>query len=287
VKRDLIKVVTERCGVRVNPRLGSALYRKVEDFFTRFADWVIPNSKAGEKYVIDRGIDRSRVSVIYNGINLQRLNPNQELVAEIRQRMGVPADGKVIGITASLTPAKDHATFLQAASIVAQAAPQTRFGILGDGPLRPDLEEMARRLGIEKSVTFFGNQRDVGSYISVYDIACLASFDHEGCSNATLEAMAMGKPVVVTDIGGNREIVERNKTGLMVPPKSPQIFADAILSYLEKPELAKQMGDRARQFVLERFSVSRMVSDYQDLYERAIEYKEQSGNKSIRSVTVE
>ena len=130
-------------------------------------------------------------------------------------------------------------------------------------------------------VHFFGSQRDVGSHISVYDIACLSSMDHEGCSNATLEAMAMGKPVVVTDIGGNREIIEPDKTGLMVHPKNPRAFADAILSYLKQPQWAQQMGERARQAVLERFSVKRMVHDYQVLYEKAFEQKAKNGKRAL------
>ena len=273
----LVKIVTERCGVRLHPHLGSMLYRKAEDFFTRFADWVVANSQAGESYAISRGINPTRIKVIYNGINLERLAPNLATVARLRQNMRVPPGGKVVGITASLTTAKNHATFLQMAKLVSQAMPQTRFAVLGDGPLRSTLEEMAKELGIDSVVTFFGNQREVGSYISLYDIGCLTSVDHEGCSNATLEAMALGKPVVVTDIGGNREIVDHGKTGLVIPPKDPQAFSKAILTCLKQPDWTRQLGERARQKVLTQFSVERMVQDYQVLYESALKEKEKNG----------
>jgi glycosyltransferase involved in cell wall biosynthesis len=273
-KRHLVKVVTERCGVRVNPNLGSALYRKAEDFITRFADWIVPNSQAGKDYLIERGISPSRIKVIYNGINFKRLMPDPALVASIKQQMKLPAGGQVVGITASLTPAKDHITFLRAARLVSQVMPLTRFAILGDGPLRLELEAMAGELGLGSMVTFFGSQRNIGSYVSVYDVACLSSMDHEGCSNVTLEAMALGKPVVVTNIGGNRELVEHGNNGLLVSPRNPEALADALISCLKEPYRARQMGENARQMILSRFSLERMVLEYQTLYEDAIKQKE-------------
>jgi glycosyltransferase involved in cell wall biosynthesis len=272
--RSTVKIITERCGVRVNHHIGAVLYRKVEDFFTRFADWVIPNSLAGESYLIRRGIDPARIKVIYNGINLRRLTPDPDAVARIRQVLKIPPNGQVVGITASLTPAKDHVTFLQAAQLISQALPQTKFAILGDGPLKADLEETAKKIGVDSVVTFFGNQRDIGSYISVYDVACLASMDHEGCSNATLEAMALGKPVVITDIGGNKELVEHGKTGFLIPPKNPKVLAETIINCLKQPDRARQIGDQARQKILTHFSLESMVHNYEALYENAIQQKE-------------
>jgi glycosyltransferase involved in cell wall biosynthesis len=268
--RNLVKIVTERCGVRVNPNIGSALYRKTEDFLTRFADWVIPNSQAGETYLINRGIKPERIKVIYNGINLNRLAVKPSLASQIRDSMRLPEGGQVVGITASLTPAKDHTTFFRAAKIVSQVMPQTGFAVLGDGPLRADLENMVRDLGLEQRTVFFGRQREVGSYVSVYDVACLSSKDHEGCSNATLEAMALGKPVVITDVGGNRELVECGKTGFLVPPGNSEALADALLTCLQKPQEARQMGENARQKVMSQFTVEHMVAEYQSIYEKAV-----------------
>jgi glycosyltransferase involved in cell wall biosynthesis len=273
ISRTPVKIVTERCGVRKDTHLGNSLYRKTEDSLTRFADWVVPNSKAGRDYLIDRGIKPARIKVIYNGINLQRLTPNPTEVAQIRNSMGLLTDGKIVGITASLTPAKDHITFLQAAKIIHENLPQVRFAIVGDGPLKPHLIDITRELGLESQVTFFGNQRDVGSFISAYDVACLSSTDHEGCSNATLEAMALGKPVVATDVGGNRELADNGKTGLLVPARNPQALANAILTCLEQPDLARKMGQHAREMVCQKFSLDRMVHDYEELYEETMRAK--------------
>ena len=268
INRTPVKVATERAGVRLNKTLGYKIYQKTEDFFTRFADRVVPNSEAGRRLLVDRGINPARIKVIYNGINFERLTPNRTKVAQIRKQMRLSPNGKVVGNMASLTPAKGHATFLRAAKIIHRAMPQTRFAILGDGPLRLSLENMVMELGIKPCVTFFGSQQDIGSYISTFDVFCLSSVDHEGCSNATLEAMALGKPVVVTDVGGNREVVAHGKTGLLVPVWSPEGLANGVLTCLREPDWARDMGQRARKMVLTRFSLARMVRDYEQLYEK-------------------
>jgi glycosyltransferase involved in cell wall biosynthesis len=268
-----VRIVTERSGVWLYTNLGHKVYQKIEDFLTRFTDWSIPNSEAGRMLLIKRGINPDRIKVIYNGINFERLNADQSKVDQIRHQIGLPVNGMVVGITASLSLAKDHATFLRMAKIVHQAIPETRFAILGDGPLRQNLENLTRELGVESYVTFFGRQQDVGSYVSAFDVFCLCSVDHEGCSNATLEAMALGKPAVITDVGGNRELVDDGKTAIMVPVQNPEALADGILTCLKQPNRSKDMGLRAREMVLTRFSLNHMVHEYEQLYEQAIQIK--------------
>ncbi len=268
-----VKVVTERSGAGLETTLGYRFYQKMEDFLTRFADWIVPNSEAGRSYLLERGFKPARIKVIYNGINLERLHPDWSRVAQIRNQMGLSPDGRVVGITANFRPAKDYATFLQGARIIHQAMPQTRFAILGDGPLRPSVENMVRELGMEPFVTLFGSQQDVASYISCFDVACLCSNYVEGCSNVALETMALGKPIVVSNVGGNREVVEHGNTGLLVPARNPEALADGVLAYLRQPEWAEDIGQRARKMVLTRFSLARMVREYEQLYEKAMRLK--------------
>jgi glycosyltransferase involved in cell wall biosynthesis len=273
VGRTPVKIATERSGANLEVSLSHKAYQKTEDCLARLVDWVVPNSEAGKNSLIKRGINPARIKVIYNGINLERLRPDKNKVAEIRDKMGVPSGGVVIGMNANLSRAKDHVTFLEGARIVHRAVPNTRFALLGDGPLRQELETMVSELEMKSYVTFYGHQLDVASYIDCFDIAGLCSNWDEGCSNSTLEAMSLGKPVVVTDSGGNREMVEDGKTGILVPRRDPQAFADAILRYIRQPDLARNIAETARRMVLDRFSISRMVGEYEQLYEQSIQLK--------------
>ncbi len=273
INRTPVKVITERGNKRSKPGLGHSFYLRIEDFFTRFTEYVVPNSESGKSYLIKRGINVDCIRVIYNGINISRLAPDPDKVARIKAAMGLPSNGIVVGISASLTANKDHATFLQAARLVSRAMPQVKFAILGDGPLGPMLKNMAGELGIESNVSFLGNQTDVGSYISMFDIACLCSAEPEGCSNSILEAMAFGKPVVATNAGGNNELIVDGETGLIVPVRNPERLAEAILTCLQQPERAREMGKRGESVIASRFSLERMVRDYEILFEEAIKLK--------------
>jgi glycosyltransferase involved in cell wall biosynthesis len=146
-----------------------------------------------------------------------------------------------------------------------------RFAVLGEGILRPAMETLAKELGIAEKVVFLGKHVMVGNYLSLFDISVLSSIDHEGCSNSILESMFLGKPVVATDVGGNRELVIPGENGLLVPPRDPEALAQAILSLLDDPERARQMGDKGRSIVLSQFSQERMVADYQELWLNLLE----------------
>lgn len=261
-----VKVVTERCGVRRNRHLGYKLYRAIEDTLTRFADAVVANSAAGRDLLLRRGISPVRIRVIYNGISLERLRVAPARVAAVRARLGVPPGGHVVGILASLTPPKGHATFLHAAAICSSLRPALRWAIVGDGPLRTELAALATRLGLAERVVFFGYQRRVADYLAACDLLVSSSRDNEGCSNSILEAMALGVPVVATDIGGNRELVQDRLTGYLVPVGDDLALAGAIEHALDGVAERRAIAARARQMVDTRFGLARMVGEYQALY---------------------
>lgn len=277
-----VKIVTERSGIGLrNAPLGYRLYLRAEDFLTRYADIVVANSEAGREYLIKRGIAPERVKVIYNGLNLTRLNSNRKDVERIRQALGLPTDGQVVGIMARLFPVKRHDIFLQAAALVNQAIPETRFAIVGDGPWRDYLEALSQKLGLESKVAFLGEQREVGPYLAAFDVAALTS-ETEGCSNSVLEAMAVGKPVVATDVGGNRELIDNGETGFLVPFGDPKALSEAIIRLLRDPVLARMIGERAKERTIHRFSLENMVNQYESLYETAL--KQRWGKKSELAV---
>ncbi len=264
--RTPVKVVTERCGVRNNSHRGYKTLCIVEDFFGRFAQLAVANSGAGQRLLIDRGYGPEKTRVIYNGLDMTRLEVDPAQAAKIRAEKGLKPGEAVVGISAWINSAKDHFTFLKSARIIHECRPEVRFALLGDGLLRPHLESLAKELNISTHVVFFGAQVEVGTYLSLFDVLVSSSVDHEGCSNSILEAMALGKPVVATDIGGNRELVIPGENGFLVPPGEPVALAQAVLSLLDDPERARQMGEKGRARVLSQFNQERMVADYQKLW---------------------
>lgn len=264
-----VKIVTERCGVRLNTHFGNDVYRFFEDRMTLFANAAIPNSHAGARYLLSRGIEGHKVRVIYNGVASDRVSVDPRERRQLRHALGVFDDSWVIGIVASLTPAKDHASFLQAAAIVRKEAPDATFLIVGDGPLRAELAQRVSALGLDDCVILAGHQMRVAPYIAAMDLAVLSSCDHEGCSNFLLEAMGLGRPIVATDVGGNRELVSNGDAGLIVPVGRPVKLAEAILQVMQDPEIAEHMRRRGPEIFRERFSLSTMVAAYENLYVEA------------------
>lgn len=168
--------------------------------------------------------------------------------------------GPVVGIVAALRPEKDHPTLLRAARLVIDEIPQARFLVIGDGPARPELEQLATRLGIVDQVIFTGARADVPELLSVIDVFTLSSFTVECAPMALLEAMAAARPAVCTAVGGVPDILVEDVTGYLVPPRDPRALAAALLRVLRDPERARQMGRAARQRLESEFSLDRCVA---------------------------
>jgi glycosyltransferase involved in cell wall biosynthesis len=261
-----VRVATERCGLRLRPGLGSHIYRFLEDRLTRWAQAVVANSEAGRRYVLSRGIPAAKVRVVYNGVDPRRACCSPAEALAVRRSLGADETTPVVGMVASLTPAKDYPTFLRAAASVSRELPSARFLIVGDGPLRAELEAMALRLGLGGRVVFTGLQLRVAPFIAAMDVAVLSSRDHEGCSNFLLEAMALGRPIVATEVGGNPELFRDGQPGLLVPPRSPGALAGAVLSLLDDDELRGRCAADAQAICRRRFSLEAMVAAYDALY---------------------
>jgi glycosyltransferase involved in cell wall biosynthesis len=280
IVRTPVRVVTERCGMRTAQRLGYKILCFLEDLLGHSSKMAVANSIAGQKMLLNRGYKSEKTCVIYNGLEMSRLEAEPELIAKIQAETGLNPDEPVVGISAWVIPAKDHFTFLKSASIVLKQKPGVRFAILGDGILVPDLKALAKELNISEQVVFLGAQAQVGNYLHFFDILVSSSIDHEGCSNSIMEAMVLGKAVVATDVGGNRELVIPGENGLLVPPQDPEAMAQAVLSLLNNPELSRQMGEKGRARILSEFSLEQMVTHYQDLWLNLLEKKSPGGETS-------
>lgn len=274
--RTPITIVTERCGVRRNRGAGYKTYRTIEDWLTRFADSVVPNSLAGAALLRERGVAADKIQTIYNGLDRDRLQPDPAQVAAHRAALGVPDGGKVVGILATLTPAKDHATFFRAAVQVAAARPASRFAIIGEGALRAELTALVARLGLAARVTFFGYQSRVADYLAACDLLVSSSRDNEGASNSILEGMALGLPIVATNIGGNGELVRDGVTGHLTAIGDHAAIAAAILRAFDRPAETATLVANALCLVETEFSHEGMVAQYEALYARLLAAKDRA-----------
>ena len=262
VAKTPVIVVTERSGLRDKSRLGDRTYRFLEDRLTMFADAAIANSKAGQRFLQSRGIARHKTDVVYNGVNDEHISINADEVKSVRVELGIPVENVVVGVAASLTPAKDHRNFLNAAAKVAAEMPDVCFLIVGEGPLRRKLEQQAACLGLRDRVVFAGQHANVAPYIANFDVAVLPSNNYEGCSNFLLEAMGIGTPCVATSVGGNPELIRDGENGLLVPPEDPYALANAIIRLIRDPDYAVDLARVAKAMVRDRFSLPRMVEEY-------------------------
>lgn len=214
------------------------------------------------------GIKHGRVRRIYNGVDCdQYSSPESEAASTgIRACLSIPADCPVIGTVGMLVPVKGHNTLLRAARMVVEYHPDAIFLVVGDGPLKADLIAEACRLGIEANVRFTGFRSDIRNLISMVDLYVCSSVS-EGISLSILEAMAAGKPVIATSVGGNKEIVVNDETGILVKADDPSSMAIKIISLLRNGQRARELGLNGRRRVNDEFSLQRMQDSYHGLYE--------------------
>jgi glycosyltransferase involved in cell wall biosynthesis len=245
--------------------LGGALRRRffwaIEKFLDRFTDHYVAISKNMQEVGIAAGISpQQKVTLIYHGIETAGLGNGGNLSAS-RTDTGSP----VIGTVGRLEPQKAIDDFLRAARMVKERFPRVRFIVVGDGPLRKELETLSITLGIEGDVVFTGWQENVAGYIADMDIFCLTS-RWEGFGIILLEAMAMNIPVVATRVGGVPEIVDDGKGGILVSPRKPEEIADGLCLLLSDADMRKRMGAHNTERVKAVFGVREMADKYQMVY---------------------
>jgi glycosyltransferase involved in cell wall biosynthesis len=232
---------------------------------------VIAVSDAVREEVVRRNwFRRDRIFTIYNGVDTEKYNRGGNS-KEIRESIGIKRMQPVVGLIANLRKIKGVRYFIEAASIISKTNPEVQFLIIGGdvgepGSTKSDMELFAKQCGADKIVQFLGKRTDIPDLISLIDVGVVASLS-EGFSNTILEYMAASKPVVATDVGGNREAVIHEGTGLLVPPKSADALAKAILSIIENKEIASQYGTAGRRRVEEKFELKRMIKQYEGLFE--------------------
>jgi glycosyltransferase involved in cell wall biosynthesis len=227
--------------------------------------------------------DLAPIELIHNGVDLARYD-HTEACCTLPEEYGFPEGTPMVGVVARLEPEKGHATLLEAWPRVSAQVPAARLLVVGEGSLRETLERQAADLGLlgapcdvegmvgtrgarpGASVVFTGRREDVPAVAAALDVAVLPSY-REALGLVILEAMALGRPVVASDVGGIPELVEDGVTGLLVPPRDPASLADAVVRLLTDHSFADTLARNGYRLVRERFCLERMVGAIELLYQ--------------------
>lgn len=220
----------------------------------RWVDHFVCVSEDSADLAMRQGVRAAKVRAICNGIDTQRF-----------AFTGPQPDGPAV-IVARLSPEKDIDTLLRAAALVVKRDAAFRLEIAGDGPCGTALRQTCSDLGLDGTVRFLGQVRDVSGLLARAGLFVLSSRS-EGISLTLLEAMACGLPLVATRVGGNPEVIAEGETGILVPPENPPALADALLRLRSDPQIGVRLGEAGRRRVEEHFDIRRMVAQYETLYQ--------------------
>lgn len=210
------------------------------------------------------GLPPEKVQSIFTGINTRRFTAGSKI--EAREKLGLDVNAIWIGIIATLRSWKGHKYLLKA--IAELNDPRIRLVIVGDGPQRDKLNRLTVELGLARAVRFAGQQRDVVPWLQALDVFTLPSYANEGVSQAVMQAMAVGLPVITTPIGSSADVIKAGLTGILVPPKDSNSLAQAIRKLIDNPQEASRLGDGARSFALENCGLERMITRMEAAFQR-------------------
>ncbi|HEX6851245.1 MAG TPA: glycosyltransferase [Candidatus Polarisedimenticolaceae bacterium] len=259
-----VRVISSERSVNVWKR---SHHHALERLLARVSVRIVANADAIRRFLIEEsGLPPSKIVVIPNGVDTTRFKPLADRERRRAER-GWPPDAFVVGHTGTMVPHKGQSEVLRACATAASRVPGLRVVLLGDGPDRGGLAELARTLGLEGRVEMPGFVGDVEAVLPCLDVYVHFSREREGCSNAVLEAMACGLPVVATDVGGNRELVEDGRTGCLVGEEDVAGVASAIVRLGLDAARRQELGSAAARAVADRFSIPRMVGATAALYE--------------------
>jgi len=231
------------------------------------ADYYIAISKKIKDIMVGDGISAERIFVVHSGIDPTRFEgaTKDHLMAKFKLK----GDERVVVNVAHLSPVKGQKHLVQSIPMVLAKIPTARFFIVGGGALMGELQALAKSLGLNEALIFTGFRHDVGAFYQIADLFVMSSVG-EGLGTAVIDALAMSKPLVATNVGGIPEIIRDGETGRLVPPADPAALAEGIIELLSNPDKAKRMASQGQMDVRQKFSVEAMVEGNIDVYQKIL-----------------
>lgn len=234
-----------------------------------FADHVMVVSEYERSRLIKYGLKSQKTTTVYSGMDVEELSLYRKRTPLIDIDANMSNDTKIITCVARLTQQKGVHVFLYAAKRILVELPNTLFFIIGDGPLRIELEKVTSTLGITQNVKFLGFRQDVHDLLATTDVFVLSSL-RESLPRAIREAMVMGKPVVASKVGGVPEIITHGQTGFLVPPNDPDSLAEYVLMLLKDKQLAVRIGASGQKVIMERFDMEEWIDQVNGIFLEAL-----------------
>lgn len=262
-------------------------YRRLRRLFRPFINRYTTVSKDLQNYLIGQiGVGEARITQIYNGVDTERFYPRSPDY-RIPYTLKVPGDGLlIVGTVGRLQPVKDQVTLVRAFAEACRAEPgimkKARLIIVGDGPLRNEVETEVESSGVGDCIALLGERQDVPAVLRSFDLFVLPSRD-EGISNTLLEAMATGVPVLATRVGGNPELIPEGEVGQLVEARDCSAMAAWIVRYASDPSYRVRQGAAARRHVVQRFSLDAMVNSYLSVYDELTGRYRHDGAASVKN----
>lgn len=226
---------------------------------------LIAVSRAIEAKIEAEGRTGAPVSLIYNGVDLERYD-HQEPCCTLREEFGMEPDAVIVGVVGRLETEKGHPTLLEAWPLVLERVPNAYLLIVGEGSRLDALHQIAIEQGVERHVIFTGRRDDIPAITAAFDVAVLPSY-REAQGLTILEAMALARPVVASNVGGIPEMIQHGVNGMLVPPQDPAALAGSIALLLTDHPLADMLGRAGHDTVHDRFCIQLMVNAVQELYD--------------------
>lgn len=261
-------VVHSEHGLDVHSMNGQPWRRRVlRRLCFRWADRTFAVSRGlRDHYITQLGVPANRLKIIANGVDTRRFRPDPEARAEIREYLRADENTLVLGTVSRLDPVKGHGIMLRAAELALSRGVRLKVVIIGDGPGRAALhEQVCSSSLLREQVVFAGELLDVPRWLNSFDAFALPSLA-EGMSNTLLEAMAVGVPPVASRVGGNPEVIEEGRSGLLFEPGDSEALAAHLKTLALDIKWRRELGENARQRVETSFSLQRMLQNYEQMY---------------------